>query len=32
MKAEILVGNALEVLKGRADGSVHCVITSPPYW
>jgi hypothetical protein len=26
------VGDALEVLAGLPDESVHCVVTSPPYW
>ncbi len=25
-------GDCREVLRGMADGSVHCCITSPPYW
>jgi len=32
MKAEILIGDALSKLKTLDDQSVHCVITSPPYW
>ena len=28
----ILVGNALERLRELPDESVHCVVTSPPYW
>jgi DNA modification methylase len=28
----ILQGDALEVLKTLPDESVHCVVTSPPYW
>lgn len=28
----ILVGNVRETLKTIPDGSVHCVVTSPPYW
>jgi DNA modification methylase len=28
----ILQGDALEVLKTMPDESVHCVLTSPPYW
>ena len=27
-----LVGHVLDVLKKLPDDSVHCVITSPPYW
>jgi DNA modification methylase len=30
-KLTILQGDALEVLKGLAAGSVHCCVTSPPY-
>ena len=30
--AVILVGDVRERLKDLKDGSVHCVITSPPYW
>lgn len=29
---KILVGDALERLKELPDESVHCVVTSPPYW
>lgn len=34
MKDEHVVhtGEALEVLAGMEDGSVHCCVTSPPYW
>ena len=28
----IIVGDALEALRGLPDGSVHCCVTSPPYW
>ncbi|WP_425155503.1 DNA-methyltransferase [Candidatus Palauibacter sp.] len=28
----ILVGDALSALTGLPDESVHCVVTSPPYW
>lgn len=28
----IRVGDALEELRETEDGSVHCVVTSPPYW
>lgn len=28
----ILVGDALEQLRALPDESVHCVVTSPPYW
>lgn len=30
--AEIRVGNCLDVLPEIAAGSVHCCVTSPPYW
>jgi DNA modification methylase len=29
---EILQGHALDVLKGMDPESVHCCVTSPPYW
>lgn len=29
---KILCGNAMDVLKQLPDKSVHCVLTSPPYW
>lgn len=32
MGVRILVGDALEMLRGMADESVHCILTSPPYW
>ena len=32
MSTTIHVGPALDVLKGMPDGSVHCCVTSPPYW
>ena len=32
MSPRIITGNALDVLAGMADESVHCVVTSPPYW
>ena len=32
MTWEIKQGDALEVLAGMAAESVHCCITSPPYW
>jgi DNA modification methylase len=32
MKAEILVGDVRKSLRGLPDGSVRCVVTSPPYW
>ena len=28
----ILQGDCLERLKALPDGSVHCCVTSPPYW
>ena len=28
----IVVGNCLQVLASMASESVHCCITSPPYW
>jgi len=30
--ARILVGDVRESLRGLPDGSVRCVVTSPPYW
>lgn len=32
MIIRILVGDVLERLRGLPDNSVHCVVTSPPYW
>ena len=32
MAVDIRVGDALAVLRDMPDASVHCVITSPPYW
>jgi DNA modification methylase len=32
MKATILIGDALERLRGLPDEAVQCVVTSPPYW
>jgi DNA modification methylase len=29
---QIVEGNSLEKLRDLADRSVHCVVTSPPYW
>lgn len=29
---QIRVGQVLELLAEIADNTVHCVITSPPYW
>jgi hypothetical protein len=28
----ILQGDALEVLRGLPRSSIHCIVTSPPYW
>lgn len=32
MSVAILVGDCREILKTIASDSVHCVVTSPPYW
>ena len=32
MSTRIIVGEALERLRELPDESVHCVVTSPPYW
>ena len=32
MTVQIMVGDALSQLAKLPDGSVHCVVTSPPYW
>lgn len=32
MSVQILVGDCIEQLKMLPDDSVHCVVTSPPYW
>ena len=32
MTVYILVGDVMDRLRQLPDGSVHCVITSPPYW
>ena len=32
MTVDIRVGGALTLLRAMPDASVHCVITSPPYW
>ena len=32
MSWRIEVGDALDVLRGMPDQSVHCCVTSPPYW
>lgn len=31
-KFMLFEGDSLEILKSLPDGSVHCAITSPPYW
>lgn len=32
MKYSFYVGDAIEILRTLPDESVHCVVTSPPYW
>jgi DNA modification methylase len=32
MKYQLNIGHALDVLKTMPDESVHCCVTSPPYW
>lgn len=32
MSACILTGDCRETLRSLSDGSVQCVVTSPPYW
>lgn len=32
MSVRIIIGDAREELKKLSSGSVHCVVTSPPYW
>lgn len=32
MTVRILQGDCMEVLKGIPDESVHCIVSSPPYW
>ena len=32
MNYEIKIGDSLEVLRTMDDESVHCCVTSPPYW
>ena len=32
MSIRIIIGDALERLRGLPDESVHCCVTSPPYW
>ena len=32
MTYEILAGDALAMLRTLPDASVHCCVTSPPYW
>lgn len=29
---DLYVGDVRDVLAGLPDESVHCVVTSPPYW
>lgn len=31
-RARLYVGDVLEVLRQMPSESVHCVVTSPPYW
>lgn len=31
-RPRILKGHVLDILRGFTDESVHCVVTSPPYW
>lgn len=30
--AGVYVGDNRELVKQMPDGSVHCIVTSPPYW
>src|SRR5260370_7139724 len=30
--SDLRTGNALEVLRGLPQESIHCCVTSPPYW
>lgn len=32
VSGELLVGDALKILKGLPDRSINCCVTSPPYW
>lgn len=32
MSVQILIGDCRDVLRTLPDESVHCVVTSPPYW
>lgn len=32
MSVHILHGDCMDVLKGLPDESVHCIVSSPPYW
>ncbi len=32
MTVTFLTGDCVESMRGIADGSVQCVVTSPPYW
>ena len=29
---KIICGDSLEILKTLPDESIHCCVTSPPYW
>lgn len=31
-KQEVIIGNAVDVLRGMPSESVDCIVTSPPYW
>jgi len=31
-KVKIICGNNLDILQGMESGSIHCCVTSPPYW
>jgi DNA modification methylase len=32
MSIKIFVGDSLEILRKLEDDSIHCCVTSPPYW
>jgi DNA modification methylase len=32
MSVSVITGDCLDVLRGMPDQSVHCCVTSPPYW
>ena len=32
MSVQIIQGDSQEVLESMEAGSVHCCVTSPPYW